>query len=337
MSVRGRDGSEGFSPSRPIQFMSHLEFKKLPPLHALTAFEAVARLHSFARAADELCVTHGAVSHRIKLLEDHYGTRLLLRGGGAVTLTTKGTYLLTAVLEALGTLQKASQRISDARPVVTVSAGPSSAHNWLVQRLDAFYRDHPDIDLDLSATQLTRQKKRVSVENGEVDIAIRYSSELEWLGLERVKLMDVQLFPVCSPGYRQALDGLSTIGDLHKAVLLRLPHEPWKPWFEAAALEWPEPMSGPLFGDASLMLDAAANGQGIALARDVLVYRDLASGRLVRLFDVSLPSAKAYYAVCSPAAGGRREVQRFMEWLVESSRAPAKPGPSVPARTALTS
>lgn len=170
-----------------------------------------------------------------------------------------------------------------------------------------------------------------------MDIAIRYSSELEWPGLERVKLMDVQLFPVCSPGYRQALDGLSTIGDLHKAVLLRLPHEPWKPWFEAAALEWPEPISGPLFGDASLMLDAAANGQGVALARDVLVYRDLASGRLVRLFDMSLPSAKAYYAVCSPAAGGRREVQRFMEWLVESSRAPAKPGPSVPARTALTS
>jgi LysR family glycine cleavage system transcriptional activator len=296
--------------------MSHLAFKKLPPLHALAAFEAVARLQSFARAADELCVTHGAVSHRIKLLEDHFGTRLLLRRGGACTLTTQGRYLLTAVLEALSTLQEASERLSEARAVVTISAGPSSARNWLVVRLGAFYRDYPDIDLEISATKLTRQKKRVSVESGEVDVALRYGSEEEWTGLQCVKLMDVQLFPVCSPGYRQAVGGLAALADLRQAVLLRLPHEPWKPWFEAAALDWPEPVSGPLFGDASLMLDAAANGQGVALARSVLVDHDLASGRLVRLSDVSLPSARAYYAVCSAAAGARPEVQCFIDWLV---------------------
>lgn len=305
--------------------MSHPSFKKLPPLHALTAFEAIARLQSFARAADELCITHGAVSHRIKLLEDHYGMRLLLRRGGAITLTTKGTYLLTSVLEALSILQEASQRVSQARPVVTVSAGPSSARNWLILRLGAFYRDNPDIDLEISATKLSKQKKRVSIESGEVDIALRYGSKEEWSGLECVKLMDVQLFPVCSPAYKETLRGLPTITDLRKAVFLRLPHEPWKPWFEAATLSWPEPVSGPLFGDASLMLDAAANGQGVALARSVLVDHDLASGRLVRLFDISVPSARAYHAVCSPAARGRPEVQRFIEWLVASSRPSAKP------------
>src|SRR6476646_1564086 len=183
-------------------------FKRLPPLHALAAFEAVARLESFARAADELCVTHGAVSHRIKLLEDHFQTRLLLRRGGGCTLTSPGRYLLTAVQDALSTLQQASQRLSVARPVVTVSAGPSSARNWLVVRLNTFYRDHPDIDLEISATKLTHQKKRASIETGEADVAVRYGRKEEWSGLQCVKLMDVQLFPVCSPEYRRTSGGL---------------------------------------------------------------------------------------------------------------------------------
>jgi len=294
-------------------------------LNALTAFEAVARLQSFARAADELCLTHGAVSHRIRLLESFYGARLLLRRGGTVTLTTKGAYLLTSVLDALSVLRDASQRVSDARPIVTVSAGPSSAHYWLIMRLGEFYRDNPDIDLEISATKLNKQKKRVSIESGEVDVALRYGSMEEWSGLDCVKLMDVQLFPVCSPSYRATLGGLSTTADLRKGIFLRLPHEPWKPWFTAAGLDWPEPASGSIFGDASLMLDAAASGQGIALARSVLVEHDLASGRLVRLSEVSVASGRAYFAVGSPAARARSEVRRFLEWLVGFSRRSARP------------
>lgn len=304
--------------------MSRIAFSKLPPLHALAAFEAVARLQSFARAADELCVTHGAVSHRIRLLEDHFGTRLLLRRGGSVALTTKGTYLLTAVLHALSTLQEASERLSGSRPVVRISAGPSSAHNWLILLLGAFYREHPDIDLEISATKLSKQKQRAGVESGEVDVAVRYGSKEEWSGLTCVKLMDVTLFPVCSPAYREALGGIRAIADLRSAVLLRLPHEPWQPWFEAAGLRWPEPSSGPLFGDASLMLDAAVSGQGVALARSVLVARELESARLVRLFDVSIPSTRSYHAVRSPGAAARPEVDAFIQWLIASSRADAE-------------
>lgn len=311
--------------------MSNVEFNKLPPLHALTAFEAVARLQSFARAADELCLTHGAVSHRIKLLEDFYGARLLLRRGGTVTLTTKGAYLLTSVLDALFVLRDASQRVSDARPVVTVSAGPSSAHYWLIVRLGDFYRDNPDIDLEISATKLNKQKKRVSVETGEVDVALRYGSKEEWSGLDCVKLMDVRLFPVCSPAYRAALGGSTATAELRNATFLRLPHEPWKPWFTAAGVDWAEPTSGPVFGDASLMLDAAANGQGVALARSVLVEHDLAAGRLVQVSDVSVASDRAYFAVCSPAARARPEVQRFLDWLINSSQRSVKPRASLTA------
>jgi LysR family glycine cleavage system transcriptional activator len=314
--------------------MSQIAFSKLPPLHALAAFEAVARLQSFARAADELCVTHGAVSHRIRLLEEHFGTRLLLRRGGSVALTTKGTYLLTAVLDALSTLQEASERLSGSRPVARISAGPSSAHNWLMHLLGAFYREHPDIDLEISATKLTKQKQRASVECDEVDVAVRYSSREDWAGLACVKLMDVTLFPVCSPAYREALGGIRTVADLRKAVLLRLPHEPWQPWFEAAGLQWPEPSSGPLFGDASLMLDAAANGQGVALARSVLVGRDLESARLVRLFDVAIPSARSYYAVCSPDAATRPEIDAFIAWLIASTRGGLRKGTATPHASA---
>ena len=313
--------------------MSSPAIKNVPPLHALAAFEAVARLQSFARAADELCVTHGAVSHRIKTLERHFGVRLLMRRGGKVALTTKGTYFLTAVLDALAILQDASTRLAETRPVVTISAGPSSAHNWLVERLNDFYRAHPDIDLEINAAQLTPQKRRASLESGEADVAIRYGLAEDWSGLEAIKLMEVTLFPVCSPQYFESLGGLAHVRDLGKAVLLRLPREPWKPWFEAAGLDWDEPASGPLFGDASLMLDAATKGQGIALARSVLVEGDLASGRLLKPFEVSVPSQRAYYAVWSPANSVRPEVQAILDWLVGSSRRLDPAGGPSPRKT----
>ena len=305
--------------------MSAPQFKKLPPLHSLTAFEAVARLQSFARAADELCVTHGAVSHRIKALEQHFGTRLFARRGGAVTLTTKGTFLLGAVLEALSTLQQASKRIAETRRAVTVSAGPSTAHNWLVSRLGGFYRENPDIDLEITATKLPPKKKRASLETGEADVVIRYGREEDWTGFQSAKLMDVELFPVCSPAYLRKTGPIETPEAMRKALLLRLPHEPWRPWFEAAGIAREEPASGPLFSDASLVLDAAANAQGVALARNVLVEGDLASGRLVRLGKIAIPSPRAYFAVWSPQSAVRPEVTAFLDWLMNSCRrAPAR-------------
>jgi LysR family glycine cleavage system transcriptional activator len=302
-------------------------FNKLPPLHALAAFEAVARLRSFARAADELCVTHGAVSHRIKALEQHFGVRFFARRGGTVTLTAKGTYFLDAVMEALSTLQHASERLTDARRIVTISAGPSTAHNWLMSRLGAFYREHADVDLEIISTKLAPKKRHASLETGEADVVIRYGRKEDWTGFHSAKLMDVELFPVCAPAYLDAAGPLGAPDVLGKAQLLRLPHEPWKPWFKAAGLRREEPLSGPLFGDASLMLDAAANAQGVALARDVLVERDIASGRLVRLGSTAVPSSRAYFAVWSAQAAPRPEVKAFLDWLIAScgsdSRKPA--------------
>ncbi len=314
--------------------MPAIHFKKLPPLHALAAFEAVARLHSFARAADELCVTHGAVSHRIKVLERHFGARLFARRGGTVTLTTRGTYFLSAVLEALSTLQQASKRLADAHRIVTISAGPSTAHNWLVPRLGGFYREHPDIDLEITATKLAPRKRGVGLETGEADVVIRYGRKEDWSGFQSVKLMDVELFPVCSPAYLLKAGRLDTPEALKKALLLRLPHEPWKPWFEAARLDWDEPASGPLFGDASILLDATANAQGVALARNVLVENDIAAGRLIKPWKIAIRSPRAYFAVWSVRSTARSEVNAFLKWLIASCEQ-TRPAEAVRKKTGM--
>ena len=124
--------------------------------------------------------------------------------------------------------------------------------------------------------------------------------------------------PVCSPAYRNAIGGLAKPEELLKAVLLRLPHEPWKPWFDAVGLNSDEPIRGPLFSDASLMLDAAAKKQGVALARSLIVEGYLASGRLVKVSEVSIPSPYAYYAVYSAEKVCLAEVKALTGWLIDS-------------------
>ena len=300
--------------------MNRSGFGGLPPLHALAAFEAVARLHSFAKAADELCITHGAVSHRIKQLENHFGSQLFSRRGRTVALTAKGTYFLGAVLNALSTLQEAAIRLAgETHKTVHVNVGPSFARNWLVERLGDFYQKHPEIDIELSATKLTKMSKLTSLKSDGADIEVRYGTSDEWTGFDSIKLLAGQLFPVCSPAYREKQGGLNKPDDLLKAVLLRLPHEPWKPWFIAAGLPANEPLRGPLFSDAGLMLETAANGQGIALARSLIVDDYLASGRLVKLWDISIPSPQAYYAIFSAKVSARPEVHTLINWLILSS------------------
>lgn len=209
-------------------------FRKLPPLHALAAFEAVARHQSFAKAAEELCLTQSAVSHRIKALEQQFGARFFVRGHPAVALTAQGTFFLGAVIEALSTLESACSRLSVERKVVRLSIGPAFARNWLVGRLGAFYRMHSDVDLEVHAIKLAQTKKLACLKTGEADVAIRYGSEEDWLGFQCVELMRSDVFPVCSPGYREALGDSIDPGGLVTATLLRLPRQPWKPWFSAA-------------------------------------------------------------------------------------------------------
>jgi len=295
-------------------------FRNLPSFHGLAAFEAVARYQSFAKAAEELCVTQSAISHRIKVLEQQFGARFFVRNRSSVTLTAKGTFFLGAVIESLSTLESACSWLSGIRKVVKLSVGPAFARNWLVQRLGGFYRQHNDVDLEVNAIKLAQAGKLDSLKSGEADVALRYGTEADWPGYQSTELMRSEVFPVCSPGYLAAVGGIASPSGLARATLLRLPRQPWKPWFKAAGLDRDEPHSGPLFSDASLMLDAAAQGQGIALARSALVEHDLATGRLVRLCDVGVPTKYAYHAIYQDAACQRAEVVSFIDWLVTSAQ-----------------
>jgi LysR family glycine cleavage system transcriptional activator len=297
-----------------------LMFRKLPSFHGLAAFEAVARYQSFAKAAEELCVTQSAVSHRIKSLEQQFGARFFIRNRNSITLTAQGTFFLGAVIESLSTLESACSRLSGTRKVVKLNVGPAFARNWLVERLSSFYRLHADVDLEVNAIKVAQTHKLSSLRTGEADVSIRYGEEADWPGFQCIELMRSEVFPVCSPAYKAAQGGITHTGDLRGATLLRLPRQPWKPWFRAARLKYDEPHQGPLFSDAALMLDAAAQGQGVALARSALVEHDLATGRLERLFEISIPSEFAYHAICQPAVARREEVASFIDWLVASAQ-----------------
>lgn len=283
---------------------------RLPPLTALRAFEAAARHLNFSRAAEELHVTHGAVSHQMKALEAHLGIALFQRQGRAMRLTEAGQQLHEHVHEALQLLKRGVAELRDqARgQVLTVTTTPSFATRWLLPRLADFQARHPEIDVNLRASQALADFARDGV-----DLAIRYGPGA-WPGLAAEKLLDEEIFPVCSPDFRGGR--LPTRpAELADLVLLRDTRQPWRDWFLSVGLDWPELTRGPLYDDVSLSLQAAAGGLGVALARRALAAAELASGRLVRLFGDAVPTSFAYYVVHPPGAQQLPKIAAFRAWL----------------------
>jgi len=284
----------------------------LPPLHALAAFVEVARRGSFLHAARELSVTPSAISHRIKALESHFGTALFSRQHSTVHLTPQGELILDAVMTALAALEDAQQKLLNGHiKTVRVSVGQAFARNWLIERLGSFYRLERDINIDINGARAARAKLD-SLRSGETDVAI-HDGPPGSKDFECYEILKCRVFPVCSPEYQESLRDLDTPIKLLDSCLLRVSRQPWRPWFKAAGVVCQEPSQGPLFSDSGLMLDAAVRGQGIALARDVLVQHDLEMGRLVRLFNVSIECV--YFAVCLPQTIARPEVRSFIDWL----------------------
>jgi DNA-binding transcriptional LysR family regulator len=282
--------------------------RRLPPLHGLAAFEAVARLRSFTLAAEELCVTRSAVSHRLRELEDRVGVQLIDRDAKPLDVTPAGATYLATVREALESVASAALAMQSGEGRVVVAAPPTFARQVLAPRLPTFRQAHPDVDVAVELAIPLRD-----LQPGNVDVEVRFGRGLypEFVTLD---LLDEPVSPVCSPAYaRQA--ALATPGDLAHATLLRSSLEPWAPWFATAGLRWPEPSSGPRYEDLALLYEAAAAGEGVALGRASLVDPALRSGALMRPFDVHARSPHAYYLVCRPSALSRREVTAFVDWL----------------------
>ncbi len=289
----------------------HRELPRLPALTALRAFEAAARHESFSRAATELFVTHGAVSHQIRALEEELGQALFERHGKRVSLTPGGRLYAERVRDALLQIADATRVLQAANrdKRLTISTMPSFAARWLTPRIGGFIERHPELDVELLSSNTL-----VDFAREEIDIALRMGTG-DYPGLYVEKLLDDVFFPVCSPSFQGGRLPVEP-RDMAGLPLLRGEGDPWKPWFEAAGLDWPEPRKGLLMEDSSLLLQAAAEGQGIALIRSSLAYNDLLSGRVVRLFDVSIACPWLLYFVCSPGNLNTPKVQAFRNWLL---------------------
>lgn len=297
---------------------------QIPSLQTLRAFEAAGRLSSYSRAADELGLTHGAVSHRIRELEQRLGAPLFRRTGNTMVLTPAGQALQVQVRQALSLLEQAfaerNPRIpSAARPLVVTSA-PSLASTWLFARLGEFRVERPDIDIALRVSEVLNDYGKEGI-----DIGVRLGLG-GWPGLNAVKLFDEALAPVCTPAYRERL-GLKVPADLVRATLLRNSWTPWALWFKAAGLDWPEPKSGPSFDDSALLLRAAMQGDGVALARHWLAVDELRAGRLVFPFDVTLRDDFGYWLVWPARGTAHPQAEAFRTWLAARAAAEEHPCP----------
>ncbi|HEX6795308.1 MAG TPA: transcriptional regulator GcvA [Casimicrobiaceae bacterium] len=288
---------------------------RLPPMQALRAFEAAARTGSLTKAAEALAVTHGAISHQIDALEDIVGVPLIERAGRGIRVTDDGERLATRLRAALAdiadALREAGERNNPRR--LRVSVTPSFAARWLLPRLGSFLARHRDIDLDVRSSVAL-----VDFRRDDADIAIRQGFG-GWADVHAEHLLSESFFPVCSPRLSPRLPRVPA--DLARHTLLRSDDEWWKPWFEAVGLDWPEPSRGPIFNDSALMLQAAVEGQGIALARTSLIGNDLKNGLLVRLFDIDVPAPRRFYLVYPPRIAGSPKLALFRAWLKDEIRA----------------
>jgi LysR family glycine cleavage system transcriptional activator len=304
---------------------------RLPPLNALRAFEAAARHLSFRRAAEELHVTPGAISHQVKSLEQSLGVALFRRVTRGLELTDAARACLAPLAEGFVAISRAVDlmRAPTSSRTLTVGAAPSFAGRWLVPRIQRFVKAHPDIDVRVAAAMSFvddgREPLRFDAE--DADVAIRFGSG-RYPQQRSEKLFDVAAVPMCSPRLLQGEHPLRTPADLRHHTLL---HDDtiraeyggasWKAWLETAGVEGVEVSRGPHFNSASLSLDAAIDAMGVVLSYPVLAAPDIAEGRLVMPFALEMPLAHAYYVVCSEAVADKPEVASFRRWIAAEAAA----------------
>lgn len=292
--------------------------RRLPPLKALPDFEAAARHLSFTKAAEELFVTHGAVSRQIKSLEEFLGVALFQRLNRALRLTDEGRSYAATVRELLEHLADATDRLRarDEQGGLSVSTTTSFTIKWLVPRLGRFREQHPEIDVRLQA-----EDRLMDFARDGVDIGIRYGRG-QYPGLKADRLLADDFVPVCSPKLLEGPHPLREPADLRNVPLL---HEmgtqiDWRMWLMAAGVQGVDPARGPVYSHSSMVIQAAVNGEGVALGRTALIAEDLASGRLVKPFDIALKAEYAYYVVYQPHALERPKVKAFHDWVIEEAK-----------------
>ena len=284
--------------------------KRSLPLNALRVFQVAAQHLSFTKASEELSLTPAAISQQVKQLEQHLGLTLFVRSNNKLTLTPAGERYFPRVREAFRALQHATDQLLDQKLSLRVSVPATFGTKWLVPRLFRFFDRHPDIDV---AVQTEAQ-----ADTGRWDIAIDdRSAEDPAYGL----LVTTDYTPVCSPAIASLLsapDALNGQTLLHERAGRRAAVAPdWEAWFAQVGLRLGDSTRDMGLGDSTMMLQAAIEGQGIALAQRLLVAYDIAAGRLVEPFDLPTPWRHSYYLGVANDARERPETQWFCDWLHE--------------------
>jgi len=284
--------------------------QRLPPLATLRPFEAAARLESFSRAAEELHLTHGAVSHQVRALEEHLGTPLFHRHGKRVSLTTAGRAFAERIRGALGEIAQAADQMRGSRRTnrLTVSVLPSFASRWLMPRLIRFMDAHPKIEINVMATNAL-----ANFAVDDVDIAIRFGKG-PWPPLVSEKILEDECFPVASPKMNRGRLP-KTAKELLGVRLIREDRDYWVEWFEAAGMPIEGKLGGPAFNDASHSIQAAIRGEGVALTRRSLVGEDIERGLLVQLFPLTIRTGEFYSLVWPKELDDDPKVKAFRDWV----------------------
>ncbi len=297
---------------------SELMKRNLPPLNALRAFEAAARNLSVSLAAAELSVSPAAISHQIRLFEDFIGLAVLERAGRGIALTDAGRAALAHIQAGFSQFQAAMDAVDSLGETGTlnVSVAPSFASKWLLPRLHDFQTQHPQIDVIVSASV-----QLVDFTRDSADVAIRYGAGA-YSDLHSEKLLAESVYPVCSPELLKSGAALNTPGDLAAHMLLHddsPDNDPscpgWDHWLRAAGHSDFDSTRGPRFNQASMVLESAIMGRGVALAKSTLAEADIAAGRLVRLFSTEVAVNFAYYIVAPKSKLNLPKVSHFRDWL----------------------
>jgi LysR family transcriptional regulator, glycine cleavage system transcriptional activator len=295
--------------------------RPIPPLNALRAFEAAARHLSLTKAAEELHVTAGALSHQIRGLEELLGLKLFERHVRSIALTSAGRQLFPGLQTGFVHIRDAVAGLSGAagERVLVISTPPGLTAKWLAPRLYRFSGAHPEVDVRVSSSL-----GNANFTTDGVDVAVRNLSVDAVAGADLVieKLFELSLVPVCSARLLEihgpfdspeALKGVPLIHD--DSLVTRAEIPTWTDWFEAAGMSGIDVSRGLRFNSADHALDATVEGAGVLLAHDLLAYDELRTGRLVAPFDLKLPSGRAYFFVCAKRRQDDPNVRAFRTWI----------------------
>lgn len=298
---------------------------QFPGTRALRTLDAAARHLNFTRAADELGLTPAAVSHQIKEIEDRLGTALFARTSRSIRLTEAGLVIHEAAVDALATLERAvsrTRRLARGAAELKVSMDPTFASKWLMPKVEQFRRLHPDVELRFDVTSKLRHFER-----DDIDVGIRFGRG-KYPGLVTQRLFDNVIIPVCSPRLLKSGPPLEKPRDLQRHTLVHIewarqgitwPN--WRMWMTAAGVADFDDRSCIVFEESSQLIQAAIDGNAVALCDFAMVAKDLSDGRLIRPFDLSIrvPADFAYFLAYPAGSAGDPRIEAFQRWITDEA------------------